>query len=101
MSQTDTQQTTAQTIDHSDRFTRGDKLVAPNERVYTVGDVYQDADGGTRVKLRHATQRKMYRSTSRVATICDDGEWTHVVGDGSKFEPSPSNSSQKNYEDGA
>jgi len=80
MSQTESQQTTAQTTtNHEDRFTYGDKLIAPNERVYTVGDVYTDADSGTRVKLRHSTRRKMYRSTSRLAKIVDDGGWEHIV----------------------
>lgn len=76
---------------HINRFTYGDVLTAPNGREYTVDDVYVDAEGGTRVRLRHSVDRMMCRTASRLAHIVDNGDWSHKVAD-SQSESAASNS---------
>jgi len=69
---------TTQTYNAVSGIDHRDKIIAPNDRLYRVRDIYVDSEGTQRAKLRHSPRRQMYVPLHRLNHLVANTDWSYV-----------------------
>jgi len=69
---------TTQTYSAVSGIEHRDKIIAPNDRLYRVRNMYIDSEGTQRVKLRANPRRQMYVPLHRLNHLVSETDWSYV-----------------------